>query len=153
MNATSKTTKRTDVEQTGWTAEERAAMKEHAEELKARKKGGKDKPDGESQVQAKIAEMPEPDRSLAKRIHALVLETAPDLAPRTFYGMPAYAKDGKLICFFQPAAKFKARYSTLGFEDNADLDEGTMWPTSFAITKLTPENEARIAELVRKAVS
>jgi len=135
-----------------WTDEEKGAMQEHAREMKA-KRGAKGKPDGEADIQAKIAEMPEPDKSMAKRIHALVKETAPDLTSRTWYGMPAYARDdGKLICFFQPAAKFKARYATFGFEESANLDEGNFWPTSFALTKLTATEEAKIAALVKRAV-
>jgi uncharacterized protein YdhG (YjbR/CyaY superfamily) len=133
----------------GFTAEERAAMKERAQELKA----AAGKADGESAVLAKIAEMPEPDRVLAERIHAIVKESAPDLSPKTWYGMPAYAKDGKVVCFFQSAHKFKSRYATLGFNDAANLDEGSMWPTSFALTELTASEEARISALVKKAVS
>jgi uncharacterized protein YdhG (YjbR/CyaY superfamily) len=135
----------------GFTAEERAAMKERAQELKAAKRGGK--PDGESDVLAKIAEMPEPDRVMAERLHAIVKATAPALVPRTWYGMPAYAKDGNVLCFFQSAAKFKSRYATFGFNDKANLDEGAMWPTSFALKELTPAEEARIVALVKKAVS
>ena len=135
-----------------WTDEEKAAMQEHAREMKA-KRGAKGKPDGEADIQAKIAAMPEPDKSMAKRIHALVKETAPALTSRTWYGMPAYARDdGKLICFFQPASKFKARYATFGFEESANLDEGNFWPTSFALTKLTTAEEAKIAALVKRAV-
>ncbi len=134
----------------GWTDEERAAMKEHARELK---KASGEKPDGEADVLAKIADMPESDRSMAERIHAIVKENAPDLTSRTWYGMPAYAKDGKVVCFFQAAAKFKARYATLGFNDAATLDDGAMWPTSFALTKLTAADEKFIGELVKKAVS
>jgi hypothetical protein len=136
-----------------WTDEEKAAMQEHAREMKA-KRGAKGKPDGEADIQSKIAAMPEPDKSMAKRIHALVKETAPALTSRTWYGMPAYAReDGKLICFFQPASKFKARYATFGFEESANLDEGNFWPTSFALTKLTATEEAKIAALVKQAVS
>ena len=138
----------------GWTDEERAAMKEHAKELKAAAKRGAAKADGEADVRAKIAEMPEPDRAMAERIHALVKASAPDLVPRTWYGMPAYAnKDGKVVCFFTPAAKFKERYSTFGFNADAHLDDGTMWPTSWALTKLSAADEKRIGELVKKAVS
>ena len=137
----------------GFTDEEKAAMQERAKELKAEKRGKKGKADGESDVLAKIAEMPEPDRAMAGRLHALIKAAAPDLAPRTWYGMPAYAKDGKVICFFQNAQKFKARYSTLGFSDTANLDEGEMWPTSFALNKLTPAVEKKIEALVKKAVS
>jgi uncharacterized protein YdhG (YjbR/CyaY superfamily) len=129
----------------GFTEEERAAMKERARELKSA--------GGESEVLAKIAELPEPDRSLAERIHALVKAAAPDLAPRTWYGMPAYAKDGKVVCFFQSALKFKTRYATLGFSDKANLDDGAMWPTSYALTKLTKADEKRITALVKQAVS
>ncbi len=139
----------------GFTAEERSAMQERNRELKAASRRGPSaaKADGEADVLAKIAEMPEPDRAIAERLHALVKATAPDLAPRTWYGMPAYARDGKLICFFQAASKFKVRYATLGFQPDAKLDEGTMWPTAFALTELTAEVEARIVELVKKAAS
>jgi uncharacterized protein YdhG (YjbR/CyaY superfamily) len=137
----------------GFTAEERAAMKERAKELKAEERAKKDKAAGERDVLAKIAEMAEPDRSMAERIHAIVKESAPELAPKTWYGMPAYAKDGKVVCFFTPAEKFKERYATFGFNADANLDEGTMWPTSFALTEMTADNEARIAVLVKKAVS
>ena len=136
-----------------WTDEERAAMQEHAREMKA-KRGRKGKPDGEADVRAKIAEMPEPDRTMAERVHAIVRETAPDLTPRTWYGMPAYAREtGKLVCFFQPASKFKARYATFGFDEGANLDEGNMWPTSYALTQLTPADEARLVELLKRATS
>ena len=137
----------------GFSDEERAAMKERAKELKAEARASKDRAAGERDVLEKIAEMPEPDRIMAERIHEIVTKTAPELFPRTWYGMPAYARNGKIVCFFQAAAKFKARYATLGFDQEAHLDEGTMWPTSFALTALTPANEARIAELVKKAVS
>jgi uncharacterized protein YdhG (YjbR/CyaY superfamily) len=130
-----------------FTDEERAAMKARAQELKAAGKA-----DGESDVLAKIAEMPEPDRVMAERLHALIKASAPALSPRTWYGMPAYAKGGKVVCFFQSAGKFKSRYATLGFSDKANLDEGAMWPTSFALTELTAADEARIAALVKKAV-
>jgi uncharacterized protein YdhG (YjbR/CyaY superfamily) len=140
-----------DEQTTEWTAEEKAAMQEHARELKAAKRGAKPE-DALAEVLAKIAEMPEEDRAIAQRIHDIVLGTAPTLTPRTYYGMPAYAKDGKVLVFFQPAAKFKSRYGTLGFNDDARLDEGTMWPTSFAVTRLTEDDEARIAELVERAV-
>ena len=140
-----------DPESEGFTAEERAAMKERARELKAAR-GGAKKADGESEVLAKIAEMGEPDRVLAERIHAIVKKSAPGLEPRTWYGMPAYAREGKVVCFFQSAAKFKSRYATLGFSDRANLDDGAMWPTAFALTKLTAPVEARIAGLVKKAV-
>jgi uncharacterized protein YdhG (YjbR/CyaY superfamily) len=134
----------------GFTAEERAAMKERARELKAARGG---KADGESDLLAKIAEMPEPDRSMAERLHALVKATAPDLAPRTWYGMPAYAKDGKVVCFFQAASKFNARYATFGFNDTANLDKGDMWPTSFALKTLTDADEKKLGTLVKRAVS
>jgi uncharacterized protein YdhG (YjbR/CyaY superfamily) len=130
-----------------FTDEERAAMKERAQELKA------GKADGESDVLAKIAEMPEPDRAMAERLHALIKASAPELSPRTWYGMPAYAKDGKVVCFFQSAHKFKSRYATFGFSDKANLDDGGMWPNSFALKELTAAEEATIAALVKKAVS
>jgi uncharacterized protein YdhG (YjbR/CyaY superfamily) len=133
----------------GFTDEERLAMKERAQELKAEAR----KADGESAVLAKIAEMPKPDRALAKRIHAIIKDSAPALSPKTWYGMPAYAKDGKVVCYFQSADKFKSRYATFGFSDRANLDEGAMWPTSFALTELTATEEARISALVKKAVS
>ena len=126
-------------------------MKERAQELKAR--SARDKADGESDVLAKIAEMPEPDRAMAERLHAIVKASAPDLSPKTWYGMPAYAKDGKIVCFFQSADKFNARYATLGFNDAANLDEGAMWPTSFALKELTDAEEAKIGALVKQAVS
>ncbi|MBN2204176.1 MAG: DUF1801 domain-containing protein [Thermoleophilia bacterium] len=138
----------------GFSAEERAAMKERAQELKAQsRRGARSKKDGESEVLEKIAEMPEPDRQMALRIHEIVKAGAPALSPRTWYGMPAYALDDKVVCFFQGAAKFKARYATFGFNDVAHLDEGDMWPTSFALKELTPAVEERIAALVRRAVS
>ena len=131
----------------GFTAEERAAMKERAREAKA----ASSKAEGLNDLLAKIAEMPEPDRSLAEGVHAIVMDAAPDLWPKTWYGMPAYAKDGKLICFFQAASKFKVRYATFGFQPDAKLDDGAMWPTSFALVELTPDIEARIGDLVRRA--
>ncbi|TLX97583.1 MAG: DUF1801 domain-containing protein [Thaumarchaeota archaeon] len=131
----------------GFTDDERGAMKERIQELKA------DKADGESAVLAKIAEMPEPDRTMARRLHAIVKASAPALSPRLWYGMPAYAKDDKVVCHFQPANKFKTRYATLGFSDKANLDEGSMWPAAFALKGLTAAEEARIAALVKKAVS
>jgi uncharacterized protein YdhG (YjbR/CyaY superfamily) len=137
---------------TGFTNEEKAAMKERARELKASARASRNKAAGESDVLAKIAEMPEPDRAMGERLHAIVKASAPALWPKTWYGMPAYAKDGKVVCFFQSAEKFKSRYATLGFSDEANLDEGAMWPTSFALKELTAAEEARIAELVRKAV-
>ena len=133
----------------GFTAEERAAMKERARELKAEAA----KADGESDLLAKIAEMPEPDRGMATRLHAIVKASAPSLTPKTWYGMPAYARDGKVVCFFTPAAKFGARYATFGFNDSANLDEGRMWPTSFALKALTKAEEEQISALVKKAVS
>jgi uncharacterized protein YdhG (YjbR/CyaY superfamily) len=139
----------------GFTAEERAAMKERAQELKADQdlKAEARRADGEKALLAKIAEMPKPDRVMAKRIHAIVKASAPDLSPKTWYGMPAYSKDGKVVCFFQSAHKFKSRYATFGFNDTANLDDGAMWPTSFALTELTPAEEAKIGKLVKKAVS
>ncbi len=130
----------------GFTDEERDAMKERARELKSAA-------DGESAVLAKIAEMPEPDRAMGKRLHAIVRASAPGLSPKTWYGMPAYAKDGKVVCFFQSAQKFKSRYATFGFSDEANLDEGVMWPTSFALKELTPAAEAKIGALVKRAAS
>jgi uncharacterized protein YdhG (YjbR/CyaY superfamily) len=135
----------------GFTDEERAAMRERAQEVKAGARRGK--ADGESDVLAKIAEMPKPDRAMAERLHAIIKASAPGLSPRTWYGMPAYAKDGKVVCFFQSAQKFKSRYATLGFSDKANLDKGAMWPTSFALKKLTGAEEAKIRALVKKAVS
>ena len=138
----------------GFTAEEQAAMKERAKELKAEARADKDKAEGENAVLAKIAEMPEPDRSMAQRLHEIIKANAPALSPKTWYGMPAYAnKDGKVVCFFQSAQKFNARYATFGFNDVANLDEGVMWPTSFALKGLTAAEEAKIAALVKKAVS
>jgi uncharacterized protein YdhG (YjbR/CyaY superfamily) len=139
----------------GFTDEERAAMRERAQELKAaaRRGPGAKEANGESDVLAKIAEMSEPDRAMAERLHAIVKAGAPALSPRTWYGMPAYAKDGKIVCFFQSAQKFKTRYATFGFSDKANLDEGAMWPTAFALKELTAAEEARISALVKKAVS
>src|SRR5437660_3056110 len=139
----------------GFTDEERAAMREHAQELKAASIRGPRacKADGESDVLAKIAEMPEPDRAMAERLHAIIKASAPALSTRTWYGMPAYAKDGNVICFFQSAHKFKARYATFGFSDKANLDEGTVWPVAFALKELTAGDEERIGALVKKAVS
>ncbi|MGA8218131.1 MAG: DUF1801 domain-containing protein [Solirubrobacterales bacterium] len=132
-------------------------MKERAQELKAEARrsprGKKGRADGEEDVLAKIAEMPKPDRAMAERLHAIVKASAPDLTPRTWYGMPAYAKDGKVVCFFQSAQKFKSRYATLGFSDKANLDDGAMWPTSFALNELTAGEEARIVALVKEAVA
>jgi hypothetical protein len=139
----------------GFTDEERVAMKELAQELKAAARRGSraDKADGESAVLAKIAEMPEPDRTMGKRLHAVIKASAPALSPRLWYGMPAYAKDGKVVCFFQSAQKFKTRYATFGFSDAANLDKGALWPVAFALKKLTATEEARIGALVKKAVS
>jgi uncharacterized protein YdhG (YjbR/CyaY superfamily) len=151
-SATSTTTNSETSE--GFTDEERAAMKERAKELRAsaRRGPGASKTDGESDVLAKIAEMPDSDRVMAERIHAIIKDNAPALSPKLWYGMPAYAKNGKVVCFFQTAEKFKSRYATFGFNDVATLDEGTMWPTAFALTKLTADDEARITALVKKAV-
>src|SRR5687767_5293873 len=147
MNPVKSTTKKSAK---GLTAEERAALKARLKEEKAEREGKA----AESDVLAKIAEMPEPDRSMAKRIHEIVKASAPSLSPKTWYGMPAYAnKDGKVVCFFTAASKFNSRYATFGFNDDANLDEGTMWPASFALKELTPADEARIAVLVKKAVS
>jgi hypothetical protein len=156
--ATEKSAKSTtaiDKKSTGFTDEERAAMKERAQEQKAAARRGPraDKADGENAVLAKIAEMPEADRALGERLHAIITASAPALSPKTWYGMPAYAKDGKVVCFFQSAQKFKSRYATLGFSDQANLDDGAMWPTSFALKEVTAAEEARIGALVKKAVS
>jgi len=150
-----KSTSATNKKFKGFTDEERAAMKERVRELKADARGGSrgDKADGESAVLAKIAEMREPDRAMAKRLHAIITASAPDLSPRLWYGMPAYAKDGKVVCFFQSAQKFNTRYATFGFSDRAHLDEGTLWPVAFALKELTATDEARIGALVKKAVS
>jgi len=137
----------------GFTDEERAAMKARAQEQKAEARAGKDRAAGESALLAAIAEMPELDRAMAERLHAIVMASAPRLSPKTWYGMPAYAKDGKVVCFFQAASKFKVRYATLGFQPDANLDEGSMWPTAFALTELTAADEARIGALVTQAVS
>ena len=137
----------------GFTDEERAAMKERARELKADARAQRDRAAGEADVLAKIAEMQEPDRAMGERLHAIIKASAPALSPKTWYGMPAYAKDGNVVCFFQSAQKFKTRYATLGFSDKANLDEGAMWPTSFALKELTAAEEARIGALVKKAVS
>jgi uncharacterized protein YdhG (YjbR/CyaY superfamily) len=144
-----KPTKKDTQKSKGFTAEERAAMRERAQELKA----AKNKADGESDLLAKIAEMPEPDRAMAERLHTIVKAAAPTLSPKTWYGMPAYAQDGKIVCFFQSAHKFKSRYATLGFNDAANLDDGAMWPTSFALKDLTAAEEAKISALVKRAVS
>ena len=154
MNATKTSAKRTNAKSAGLTPEELAALKETVKERKAAARRGAGKAEGEADVLAKIAEMPESDRVMAERIHAIVTKTAPDLAPKTWYGMPAYARsDGKLICFFKSADKFKSRYATFGFEENAKLDDGSMWATSWALTKLTAADEAKIGALVKKAVS
>jgi uncharacterized protein YdhG (YjbR/CyaY superfamily) len=144
----------TDKKSRGFTDEEKGAMKERAQELKAEARRGPraKKADGESDVLAKIAEMPKPDRAMAKRLHAIIKASAPALSPKTWYGMPAYAKDGKVVCFFQSADKFNSRYATFGFNDTANLDKGAMWPTSFALKELTPAEEKKIGALVKKAV-
>jgi uncharacterized protein YdhG (YjbR/CyaY superfamily) len=149
--STQKSAKSTTGSQTskGFTDDERAAMKERARELKAARSG---KADGESEVLAAIAKMPGSDRAMAKRLHTIIKESAPDLTPKTWYGMPAYAKDGKVVCFFRGADKFKERYAMLGFNDSANLDKGAMWPVAFALTKLTAADEKKIASLVKKAV-
>jgi uncharacterized protein YdhG (YjbR/CyaY superfamily) len=139
-------------ESEGFSAEEKAAMKERAQELKAAARANKNKADGESDVLAKIAEMAEPDRSMATRLHAIIKANAPTLSPKTWYGMPAYAREEKVVCFFQSGQKFKTRYSTLGFSDAAKLDEGGMWPVAYALMKLTAVEEAKIVALVKKAV-
>jgi uncharacterized protein YdhG (YjbR/CyaY superfamily) len=154
MATAQKSTKRNETSSAGgFTAEEKVAMRERARETKAEAKRGADREAGERDLLAKIAEMPESDRVMAERIHAIVTEVAPELMPKTWYGMPAYAKDGKNVCFFQAADKFKARYATFGVDEAAKLDEGNMWPTSWALTRLTPADEQRIRELVKKAVS
>ena len=137
----------------GFTAEEKAAMRERAKELKAEARANRDRAAGESDVLAKIAEMPESDRVMAERIHAIVSASAPQLMPKTWYGMPAYAADGKVVCFFKGAHKFDSRYATFGFNDPANLDDGSMWPTSYALTKLTPADEKKIAALVKQAAT
>jgi uncharacterized protein YdhG (YjbR/CyaY superfamily) len=150
MNPGKSTVKKSE----GFSAEEKAAMKERARELKAEARMNKDRAEGESAVLAKIAEMPEPDRSIASRIHELVKASAPALSPKTWYGMPAYAnQDGKVVCYFTAASKFNSRYATFGFNDDANLDEGAMWPTSFALKELTDAEAKKIAALVKKAVS
>jgi uncharacterized protein YdhG (YjbR/CyaY superfamily) len=149
-----KGTTKTDKTYEGFTDEERGAMKDRAKELKtAARRGSRARADGESEVLAKIAELPEPDRTMGERIHSIIKASAPVLSPKLWYGMPAYAKDGKVLCFFQSAQKFNARYATFGFNDVANLDDGAMWPTAFALTELTAADEARIAELVKRAVS
>ncbi len=155
MNETRKPAKRTVAasELDGFTAEERAAMKERAQEVKTARRGKGAKVDEAAALLAKIAELSEPDRGMAERLHAIITSAAPQLTPRTYYGMPAWALEGSVLCFFQPAQKFTTRYATFGFNDNARLDDGAMWPTAFALTKLTPEVEERIAALIRAAVS
>jgi uncharacterized protein YdhG (YjbR/CyaY superfamily) len=145
--------KESNKEHKGYTDEEIAAMKARAQELKAEARENKNKTDGERDVLAKIAEMSEPDRGMANRLHTIIKANATSLSPKTWYGMPAYAKDGKVLCFFQSAQKFKTRYATLGFQQEANLDEGNMWPVAFALKKLTAAEEAKIAALVKKAVS
>ena len=149
------TTKRNETSKAGgFSADEKAAMRERAREVKAEAKRGADRAAGEQDLLAKIAEMPPADRALAEKFHAIVTRTAPELRPKTWYGMPAYANaDGKLVCFFQAAAKFKARYATFGFDEAANLDDGSLWPTSFALTRMGPAEEARIAALVKQAIS
>jgi uncharacterized protein YdhG (YjbR/CyaY superfamily) len=156
MPTTKKTTTKSSAARNSanvWTEEERAAMQESARERKATSRRGSvdERAEGERDLRAKIAEMPTADRVMAERIHELVTTAAPSFVPRTYYGMPAYAKDGKVICFFQPASKFKVRYSTFGFQPDARIDDGEMWPVAFAVTELTPRAEARIADLVKKA--
>jgi uncharacterized protein YdhG (YjbR/CyaY superfamily) len=156
MNDTQKSARSTTAiakKSEGFTDEEKSAMKERARELRASSRRGAAEADGESEVLAKIAEISEPDRVMAERVHAIVRASAPELSPRLWYGMPAYAKDGNVVCHFQDAAKFKARYATLGFSDKAHLDEGAMWPVAYALKELTPADEARIGALVKKAVS
>ena len=149
-----KRTTASDETSEGFTAEERAAMKERAKELKAEARASKSRAEGERAVLAKIAELPEPDRAMAERLHAIITEAAPSLSPKTWYGMPAYANnDGKVICYFTPASKFKERYATFGFNGDANLDDGTMWPTSFALTELSTADETKIRALVKKAVN
>ena len=153
--ATTKTAAKRTADENVWTDEERAAMQESARERKAasKKGSGDERADGEREIQAKIAEMPDAERAMAERLHALISEAVPVLVPRTYYGMPAYGKDGKVICFFQPATKFKVRYSTFGFQPDARIDDGEMWPVAFALISLTPDVEQRIVALVKRAVS
>jgi uncharacterized protein YdhG (YjbR/CyaY superfamily) len=152
MQKTGDSTAASNKKSKGFTDEERAAMKERAQELKAAARADKDKAEGENAVLAKIDEMQEPDRSMARRLHEIIKASAPDLSPKTWYGMPAYARDGKVLCFFQSAQKFNTRYATLGFNDTANLDEGDLWPVAFAIKELTATEEAKISALVKKAV-
>ena len=149
MNQSKRTTKKSK----GFTDAEQAAMKERAKELKAEARANKKREDGEKDLFEKIAEMPEPERAMATRLHEIISEAAPELWPKTWYGMPAYAREGKVVCFFQSADKFKSRYATLGFSDTANLDDGAMWPTAFALKALTATEEARIVALIKKAVS
>lgn len=152
MSTTKETKKQSKSSTNGFTKEEKAAMKERAKELKAEARAKKNKADGENDVLAKIAEMPEPERAVATRLHEIIKTHAPTLTPKTWYGMPAYALDGAVVCFYQSAAKFGSRYGTLGFSDKANLDDGAMWPASFALTELTAVEEAKITELVKKAI-
>jgi uncharacterized protein YdhG (YjbR/CyaY superfamily) len=151
--ASAKNTTAINKKSKGFTDEERAAMKARAQELKAEARTNKNKADGETDVLATIAAMPEPDQAMAKRLHEIIKASAPALSPKTWYGMPAYARDGKIVCFFQSAQKFKTRYASLGFSDAANLDEGALWPVAFALKELTATEEARIVALVKKAVS
>jgi uncharacterized protein YdhG (YjbR/CyaY superfamily) len=154
MSTTSnKSTTKQDKKSKGFTEDERAAMKARAKELKAEARASKNRAEGERDLLAAVAVMKEPDRAMAERLHAIVEETAPELWPKTWYGMPAYARDGKVVCFFKSAEKFNSRYATFGFEEAANLDEGAMWPTSFALKELTAADEKKIAALVKKAVS
>jgi uncharacterized protein YdhG (YjbR/CyaY superfamily) len=155
--STKSTTKRTSTSrgtEDTWTEEEREAMRASVRERKAAARRGSvdERAEGEREIRAKFAELPDAERAMAERIHAIVTESAPDLVPRTYYGMPAYGKDGKVVCFFQPASKFKSRYATFGFNDIARLDDGSMWPTSWALTELTKADETRLAGLVKKAL-
>lgn len=151
--AAKKSAKQASKESQGFTPEERAAMKERAKELKAAARTSADKAEGEKAVLAKIAQMPEPDRAMGKKLHAIIMASAPNLVPRLWYGMPAYSKNGEIVCFYQNAGKFKVRYGTLGFSDEAKLDEGRMWPSAYALTEITPAEETRIAALIKKAVA
>jgi uncharacterized protein YdhG (YjbR/CyaY superfamily) len=153
MSQAEKNSTATTKQSMGFADEERAAMKERAKELKAEARASKNKAEGESDVLAKIAELPEPERAMAKRLHEIITASAPVLAPKLWYGMPAYARDGKIVCFFQSAQKFNTRYATLGFNDTANLDQGVMWPTAFALKELTAAEEERIGALVKQAVS
>jgi uncharacterized protein YdhG (YjbR/CyaY superfamily) len=152
MTAAKKTASKKALSASGFSDAERAAMKERAEELKAAGRGGKKKSEDANALLAKIAEMEQPDRTLAERIHAIITTVAPELSPKTWYGMPAYAKDGSILCFFQPAQKFDSRYATLGFNDPANLDDGTMWPIAYAVTDLSDADVKRVEELIKRAV-